>query len=88
MFVLFQYYLSNTTSFFNNSPAHKPNNYVPTLSITKAVFIGKYKHNISTNHIKDVNASQCHKSARFESLCTAEFFTLKSNGVADVMANI
>ena len=80
------YYLINTTSIINHLSAQKPSTIITAFFTTKILFVGKDRQPINTQHIKYVNAAPWTKACGFEILCTAEFYALESNGVADVMA--
>ena len=54
---------------------------ITAFSTTKTIPIRKYNQPISIHNIKDLNSTPWYKDAYFESLCTAEFYAFKYNGV-------
>ena len=63
----------------------KPNTVVTAFSKNKNILIGKYKQTITTQNIKDVNASPRQKAIFLKILCSTEFYALESDGLANVM---
>ena len=71
----------NIASVLENISAQKPNTVITEFSATKNILIRKDNQPITIHNIKDLNSKPRYKDAYFESLCTAEFYAFKYNGV-------